>query len=424
MINDIKYFDKFEMDNSSLSILYVEDEKMIRDTIFKFLHRRFRKLYIAENGQEGLVLYHKYHPDIVITDIQMPVMSGLEMAKQIRKNNVQTPIIMTSAHNKSDVLLEAIEMNINSFLLKPIDITELLDRINRCSKKIQFNSFIRIFHLVAEQMSKGLMLISDVGKIQYVNSSFPNPSDFAPEEILSLSFVNDKERTLPFQIDSKTWQRLQNREKLSDTISIKGKSGETYYYYERCITPILNDANKITHFVLMSEDITKKQLEINALKDEVNYDSLTGLLRRSVFENSIDEIILNYDNFTCAMLDIDFFKSVNDEFGHDMGDKVLKQFSNIISSHLRNDDISFRWGGEEFLLLFKKSTIDEVFTILERIRQYIALEDFGIGHPLTVSIGLAEFRPEEAWTQTLKRADKALYVAKNRGRNQIQKDLL
>lgn len=420
MIKDIKCFENFEMDNSSVSILYVEDEESIRNSIFKLLNRRFTKVYVAENGKEGLELYNQHHPDIIITDINMPMMSGLEMTKEIRKNDLQTPILVTSAYNSSDFLLEAIQIKVDAFILKPINKDDLLEKINRCSKKVQFNSFMQMFHLVAEQISKGLMLINIAGKIQYVNNSFLDSSGFEATELLLSSFISDEETLSPFQINKDIWRRLQNKEEIRDTVLRKRKSGKSYYQ-EYTINSIKNSNNKITHFVFMSEDVTEKQLEVNALKDEAKHDSLTGLFRRSVLENNIEKIIIKNGLFSFAMIDIDFFKSVNDDFGHDTGDKVLKQFSNIISSHLRNDDMLFRWGGEEFLLLLKNPNIDKVFTIIERIRKYIELEDFGIERQLTASIGLAIYEPQEDWTETLKRADKALYTAKNSGRNQTKK---
>ena len=419
MLNTIK---ENNMENeSSLSILYIEDEETIRNSIFKVLNRRFTKCYVATNGKEGLNLYNQHRPDIIVTDIQMPVMDGLEMVKIIRQNDVEIPIIVTSAYNNSDFLLEAIQMKVDSFVLKPITIEELIDRISRCAKKVQFRSFEQIFHFVAEQMSKGLILVNEMGKIYYANDAFINSTGFEASEIISSSFINDDDTLSPFQISSDIWKKLINKNEVFETVLKKRKSTNTYYQ-ERTIFPIENN-NKITNFVFMSQDVTGKQLEINALVNEAKHDSLTGLFRRSVLEQNIEKIIMQNKSFTFAMIDIDFFKSINDEFGHDVGDKVLKQFSSIVSSHLRSDDMSFRWGGEEFLLLFVTNSINDIFMIVERIRECIGLEDFDIGRSITASIGLAKYNSDEDWVETLKRADKALYKAKNSGRNKTCREL-
>lgn len=409
-------------DVSSVSILYVEDEATIRTSILKILKRRFENCYVATNGQEGLELYNQHNPDIIITDIQMPVMNGLDMIKTIRQNDLKCQIIITSAYNNSEFLFEAIQAKVDAFILKPINTQELLARIKHCAKEVQFRLLEQMFQFVAQQILQGLLLVDEKGKIYYANDAFATLSGFDISEIIGSSFVDDKETLSPFMVNSCDWEKLLHKEKIADVVLKKRKSGKNYYQ-KRTIFPLTNTNGKITNLVFMSEDVTKMQLEINTLKEEAEHDTLTGLFRRIVFEHNIENIMMQNKGFILAMIDIDFFKSINDEFGHDVGDNVLKQFTYIIASRLRNDDTCFRWGGEEFLLLLHTNNIEDAFVIVERIRHAIAQADFQINRPVTASIGLAAYNGVEDWEQTLKRTDKALYKAKNSGRNQTCKDI-
>ena len=111
----------------SAKVLYVEDEELIREEMEYFLNKYVKKLYTASNGQEGLELFRTINPDIIITDIQMPIMDGLEMLKQMDRKGI--PVIVTTAYSDIDFFLEAIELKVDKFIIKPVDLSELIDTI-------------------------------------------------------------------------------------------------------------------------------------------------------------------------------------------------------------------------------------------------------------------------------------------------------
>lgn len=117
---------------NDVSILYVEDDAAIRENLLVFLKRRFGQVWQAENGLDGLNLYLEQSPDIVMTDIRMPVMDGLAMTRGILRQNKKAPIIITSAHNETDDLLEAIELGISHYLLKPLDAVKMEASLQHC----------------------------------------------------------------------------------------------------------------------------------------------------------------------------------------------------------------------------------------------------------------------------------------------------
>ncbi|MBF0519999.1 MAG: response regulator [Nitrospirae bacterium] len=121
----------YPLQKKDTSILYVEDEELLRKNLISFLHRRFGVVYSAANGMEGLELFTKHLPDIVITDILMPVMDGLEMVKRIKQLQPDIPIIITTAFSDTQYLMQAISLKVDGYVTKPIDYNDLLDAINR-----------------------------------------------------------------------------------------------------------------------------------------------------------------------------------------------------------------------------------------------------------------------------------------------------
>ena len=120
-----------------MSILYVEDDDAIREDMKEFLDRRFDKIFLAENGAVGLDAYLDNAPDIVMTDIKMPVMDGLEMTRAILEQNDKAAIIVTSAYNEAKYLLGAIELGVSHYLLKPLDRDKLDTSLKHCIEIVQ-----------------------------------------------------------------------------------------------------------------------------------------------------------------------------------------------------------------------------------------------------------------------------------------------
>ncbi len=151
-------------------------------------------------------------------------------------------------------------------------------------------------------------------------------------------------------------------------------------------------------------------------------DPLTGLYNRNMLKNITVEngnffIPANIRNMCCIMIDIDFFKRVNDTYGHSAGDSILKWVSDILKESVRQRDIIIRWGGEEFFILLYDCDIEQAELVAERIRKSVEIGENKI-QPITVSIGVAIHQGDK-WEDTLRAADDALFEAKANGRNQV-----
>src|SRR5574340_1476985 len=126
-----------------ISILYVEDEELTRSAVSRMLKRRVLNVYEAENGQEGLNLYRQHRPDIVISDIRMPVLDGMEMAKEIKALDKNSKIILTTAHSDASVLINSIDVGIDKYIMKPLDMAVLFSSVEKCAEIIMLEKKVQ-----------------------------------------------------------------------------------------------------------------------------------------------------------------------------------------------------------------------------------------------------------------------------------------
>ena len=170
-----------------------------------------------------------------------------------------------------------------------------------------------------------------------------------------------------------------------------------------------------------NQELQMSLVELNRL---ASTDKLTGAWnRRRLEEAVINEMdrLKRYDHpLSLLVIDIDFFKKINDKHGHGAGDQVLAELASVVQATIRTTDSLTRWGGEEFVVLCPNTTLSTVSMLAERLREKIATSRFPAVEHITASIGVAECMAGETWEQWFQRADAALYRAKACGRNQVQ----
>ena len=175
--------------------------------------------------------------------------------------------------------------------------------------------------------------------------------------------------------------------------------------------------------IISFTDISQTIFENIFLQEKILHDKLTNAYNREYFDINYKKLINEYHknntNLALAVLDIDYFKKVNDTYGHDIGDEVLIKFVETIQNNLRKNDILIRWGGEEFLLILQLDSQKDLENKLEHLRKVIEIEPFPKIKNITCSIGGTIYQDNENILKTIKRADEAVYKAKEMGRNKV-----
>ena len=209
-----------------ITILYVEDEDNIRAMLSRFIQRFCTTLYTAENGSIGLELYKEHSPDIIISDIRMPVMSGLDMAKEIKKIDPQQMIIFISAHSESDFLFEAINMQVDGYILKPVDFDILKEKLEKlisqhenakAAKKLKESE--ERFRKIANNSQVGIFIYKE--KFIYVNQAFCNLTGYTEDEFYAMRSWEIVEQDLQEEFKKIAAMRLEGKEFDSEYNDIK-----------------------------------------------------------------------------------------------------------------------------------------------------------------------------------------------------------
>lgn len=167
----------------------------------------------------------------------------------------------------------------------------------------------------------------------------------------------------------------------------------------------------------------KRFVELQKIIQDANTDPLIGITnRRKGSEYIANEIVclrdVNYQS-SLIMNDIDNFKEINDKYGHEVGDLVLRQITNTVEKEIRNSDINVRWGGEEFIVICSNTNLDDASILAERFRKNIEKTVFVTDIQITASFGVVEIKKDEDFKELINRVDELLYKSKKEGRNRV-----
>ncbi len=418
-----------------ISLLYVEDDIQIQELYAQNLSKRVKKLFVAKNGQEGYDKYLKYKPDIIITDIKMPIVSGIEMTKRIREQDSEIPIIITTAYNTIELLTESLHLDISGYLVKPINNTQLFSILKNRAKniilkkeEIQKNKTLQAII----NADSHLLAVTDLENISFANNTFMNFfniensdefngkykafADIFMEQdgFIHKKLLNEGEDLMELMLRTPATKRNVMIFDFKDFVP------KAFYFK---LTPIDRKNNKDIYLVTLI-DISLMTIEKTELQSKVYYDNLTNIYNRNkideVFEHEIS-ISNRYDTtFSIILIDIDHFKNFNDTYGHLIGDEVLVLLAKTINKITRITDTFARWGGEEFMMILPSTTKENAAIVAEHLRKDVEQISHTAAGRITASFGVTEFVKDDTQESMYKKCDEALYIAKDNGRNRVE----
>jgi two-component system, cell cycle response regulator len=430
------------------------------------LTAEYFEVHTAMNGVDALESVQRVKPDIVLLDVMMPGMDGIEVCRRI-KSNSQThhiPVVMVTALDQPDDRVRGLEAGADDFLTKPVSDLALFCRVKSLVRLKMLTDELRSRAAAGESMGlvkvveqdvlgqePGKILLIDnrnnllarikgtIGKRHEIRSlDDPQLALFEATEngyeliIVNLDFDNFDGLRLCSQLRS-----LERTRQVPILIIVDPDDHERLL---RALDMGVNDylLRPVDKQELMARVNTQikrwrytEQLRSN-VKQSIEMavtDALTGLYNRRFMEKQLSALTLNAANrgkpISLLVVDVDYFKSINDNHGHDVGDRVLQELAARLKEGLRNLDLPCRTGGEEFIVVLPDTDKTVALRVGERVRKLIGARPFNAGAKsgpltITVSIGVASFEAaEDTMESLLKRGDEALYQAKREGRNRV-----
>lgn len=419
---------------SDYSVLCVDDDALTTVAMEKRLLAEFKTVYTANNGLEGLDQFNKYHPDIIITDIKMPEMDGIRMITEIKKTAPNVKVIYITAFSQADTLIHAIGAGADGYIVKPFSDFQFNVSINKVIAELDKEKSVRDHHKLIETIlnaQDNLLMVYDHNDVTFCNRAFLDFFSFSDVKLFNAqndcisSMFFEKEGFFSPSIlrDDENWLDYMSKESVDKRIvlMLRRPDLEPRAFAIR-VSPLEPFENK--RLVAFS-DITEITIQSKQNEYHANYDSLTKIYNRNKFNEHLKMKIDMGRRYklplSIIMFDIDHFKVVNDTFGHLTGDEVLIKISSMVSDHIRNTDIFARWGGEEFAIIAPITTVNEAEVLGEKLRILIENTEFKDVGSITCSFGVTEYVDKDTPNTLLKRADEALYTAKNSGRNTVIK---
>ncbi len=245
----------------NISVLYVEDDLDTREELEMILQTYVKDLWVAGNGKEGLALYKQHRPDIVVTDIQMPLMNGLSMAADVKDLNPEQAIVVLSAYNDTEYLFRALEIGLQDYITKPISVERLLEKLIKIVGQISLKSEFELQHKLLEQYKllvdeKAIVAkINAAGQISYVNQKFCLLSGYSEQELLGQSYLLSFEQVGQEQTLQNLRELLAQQGKWQGLVKKKRKSGDVFVV-DLTVIAVTDAQDRVEEYVALMVDMT------------------------------------------------------------------------------------------------------------------------------------------------------------------------
>ena len=433
------------------------------------LSAEYFEVVTAYSGQEALDRMEEHEPDIVLLDVMMPGMDGFEVCRRIKANPkfAHVPVVMVTALDQPSDRVAGLDAGADDFLTKPVGDAALFARVRSLVRLKLMTDELRMREATGQNMGlidpiDSLTQADIQGRILIIED---RPESVAWFEA-ALTPHNELSSVDAFE-EAVVRGRGGDYDLIIVSLGLRGFDGLRLCSQLRSLpegrnVPILvlvsdGDKRKLAQALEMGvNDYLTRPVDKNELVARVRTqlrkkryadrlrhnvqlslemaitDQLTGLHNRRYMSRHLDTLISSAHKsgkpVAFLIMDIDYFKSVNDTYGHDIGDEVLREFASRISANVRGIDLACRYGGEEFVVVMPDTDVAFACTVAERLRQSVEANPFAISRApgklnITISIGIAgsEGNSDSA-DALLHRADQALYRAKREGRNRVIAD--
>ncbi|WP_345992867.1 EAL domain-containing protein [Sulfurimonas sp. HSL-1716] len=357
-----------------LKVMLVEDDTVLRERLSSILSREIKELKSYSDASAAIADFKEYDPDLIITDIKMPNMTGLEMISVMKKDAPDIPVIIASAFNDTNLFLDAIKLKVDNFIIKPVDVDELLKIISGIAEKINLNKELLEKNTLLNQykhivdLSSYITVTDKKGNITYANDKFCALSGYDCEEIIGSPHNIVRHPDVDKSFFKEMWQTILDRKVWQGVVKNRKKDG-TSYYVDTTISPIFDSSGEIKEFISIKKDITDMILNRLQLERDIITDRLTDLPNRMSLQTALKN---PHRNTQIMLLDIDRFKDINMLFGIHFGDNVLMYFAQTMQKLSPSKDFEFfRIAADEFIVLYKGNEQNALEKYAGDLKHYI-----------------------------------------------------
>ncbi|MBF0155822.1 MAG: diguanylate cyclase [Magnetococcales bacterium] len=414
----------------SIFVLLVDDEAEVRLHLGEFLGRFVGRLLVAADGEEGLLLWERERPDVVVTDILMPGLDGLAMAQVIRSRDREVPLIVISAFNDEEYLLRSIEVGVDGYVRKPAPPHGILRAVLRVTRPVLARrrlAQVQAYSRFVLDLNPNLIMVVAAAKVVHLNSAFlaflglPElPREGEGIEVGGLLTAADGS-ALGLGEEPEWVDRLLAYLERDPIIYLRDPRR-----MERLPTPFalsLNTAPDGRTHVFSFTDVTRLEKQLRELKERAFTDPLTGACNqakaRGQLEAEVKRARRHRRPLSLVYFDLDHFRQINHRVGHERGDALLLELVALVIDGIRTSDLLARWGGGEFLVILPETPVENAVLAARKLREMIRGRDFaGVG-PITASFGVAGLLPGGAAAELFAEAELHLLRAKEQGRDRV-----
>jgi len=409
------------------TILYVEDEEGVRNTLCKLLSRFSSNLYVAENGKIGLELFKQHSPDIIITDIRMPVMNGIDMVKHIQDISSQQHIIFTTAHSESEYFIDAIETHADGYILKPISFSILTNKLEQITKQINTEKELKAQHILTDeitQMLNLLIVLDDKNNIIYSNKNFlkffslSSLEQFNTEyKNISNVFVNYGDFFYPKKADN--WiEEIENLEDDQRVVSMVNELSEP-----QAFVLSLKQVEETKHTIIIFTEITNLTIKKNELQYKAYTDTLTKIGNKTYFEDELKKEFkkakITKEQLSIILFDIDSFDDINTTYSNKIGDDILIELATIVEKNISKNDIFARYSTHKFVQILPQTSIEYALLVANRVKKVISNHTFTQGIKISCSFGITDNVCKQTKDEMIEDVQQALLKAKESSKDKI-----
>ncbi len=449
-------------------ILVVDDVAVNLKLLETRLTAEYFDVTLAMSGAEALAICGQGRVDVVLLDVMMPGMDGFETCRRLKADpmTAHLPVVMVTALDQPADRVRGLEAGADDFLTKPVDEIALLARVRSLARLKVTHDELRgravtaaglghtaLFEsLLADKGERGRVLIVDERESSYERlSAALSPTQHVdvetrPQDAIFRAAEADYDAVL-ISLGFKDFDalrlcgQLRSLERTRNVPIILIADPEENARLLRGLELGVNDY--LTRPVDRNELVARVRAQIkrkrfaDAMRETVHasmeaaiVDPLTGVNNRRYLDSHLAAMLAKAaaqrKPVALMVLDIDHFKQVNDTYGHDAGDAVLRGFSSRVKSAIRGADLVARMGGEEFVVAMPDTSLDVARRVAERLREAVAATPFSVRDdltiPVTVSVGVAARGEGSNADELMRRADRALYRSKSEGRNRVSEE--